>query len=73
MVITWLSLGRVKELSELIKNILFFILKMNRGLMGLERHEGGVINDIIILGSELSLEEKKVKQSLDLSNKKNDT
>ncbi len=31
---------RVKELSELIKNILFFILKMNRGLMGLKRHEG---------------------------------
>ncbi len=62
MVITWLSLGRVKELSELIKNILFFVLKMNRGLMGLERHEEGVINDIIFFGSELSLEEKKSKK-----------
>ncbi len=64
MVITCLSLGRVKELSELIKNILFFVLKMNRGLMGLERQEGGVINDIIFFGSELSLEEKKSKKNV---------
>ncbi len=28
--------GRVRELSEFIKNILIFVLKMNGGLMGLE-------------------------------------
>ncbi len=32
--------GRVKELSECIINILICVLKMNGGLMGLERHEG---------------------------------
>ncbi len=32
--------GRVRELLEYIKNILIFVLKMNEGLMGLERHEG---------------------------------
>ncbi len=32
--------GRVRELSELIKNILNCVLKMNEGLTGLERHEG---------------------------------
>ncbi len=32
--------GRVRELSELIKNILTCVLKMNEGLTGLERHEG---------------------------------
>ncbi len=33
--------GRVRELSEFIKNILiFFVPNMNEGLTGLERHEG---------------------------------
>ncbi len=32
--------GRVRELSEFIKNILIYVLKMNEGLAGLERHEG---------------------------------
>ncbi len=32
--------GRVRELSEFIKNILICVLKMNEGLTGLERHEG---------------------------------
>ncbi len=32
--------GRVRELSECIKNILICVPKMNRGLTGLERHEG---------------------------------
>ncbi len=31
--------GRVRELSECIKHILICVLKMNGGLMGLERHE----------------------------------
>ncbi len=33
-------LWRVKELSDLIKNILICVTKMNKGLAGLERHEG---------------------------------
>ncbi len=32
--------GRVRELSEFIKNILICFLKMNKGVTGLERHEG---------------------------------
>ncbi len=32
--------GRVRELSDSIKNILICVLKMNEGLTGLERHEG---------------------------------
>ncbi len=32
--------GRVRELSESIKNILICVPKMNEGLMGLERPEG---------------------------------
>ncbi len=32
--------GRVRELSEFINNILICVPKMNKGLMGLERHEG---------------------------------
>ncbi len=32
--------GRVRELSELIQNILICVLKMNKGLTGFERHEG---------------------------------
>ncbi len=32
--------GRVRELSEFIKNILICVPKMNEDLMGLERHEG---------------------------------
>ncbi len=31
--------GRVRELSECIKNILICVPKMNEGLTGLERHE----------------------------------
>ncbi len=32
--------GRVRELSECIKNILICVPKMNKSLTGLERHEG---------------------------------
>ncbi len=32
--------GRVRELSDSIKNILICVPKMNEGLTGLERHEG---------------------------------
>ncbi len=32
--------GRVRELSEFIKNILICVPKMNGGLTGLEWHEG---------------------------------
>ncbi len=32
--------GRVRKLSEFIKNILICVQKMNEGLMGLEQHEG---------------------------------
>ncbi len=32
--------GRVRELSEFIKNIFICVQKMNLGLAGLERHEG---------------------------------
>ncbi len=32
--------GRVRELSECIKNILICVRKINEGLTGLERHEG---------------------------------
>ncbi len=33
-------LRRIRELSDLIKNILICVLKMEEGLTGLERHEG---------------------------------
>jgi len=33
-------LWRVRELSDLIKNILICALKMSEGLTGLQRHEG---------------------------------
>ncbi len=48
-VFTFLDLGtfklhcclcRVRKLSDFVKNILIFVLKMNEGLTGLERHEG---------------------------------
>ncbi len=32
--------GRVRQLSECIKNILICVPKMNEGLTGLEQHEG---------------------------------
>ncbi len=32
--------GRIRELSECIKNILICVPKMNEGLTGLEQHEG---------------------------------
>ncbi len=32
--------GRVRELTEFIKNILICVPKMNKGLTGLVRHEG---------------------------------
>ncbi len=32
--------GRVGELTDSIKNILVCVLKMNKGLMGWERHGG---------------------------------
>ncbi len=33
-------LWRVRELSDFITNILICVLKMTKGLTGLERHEG---------------------------------
>ncbi len=46
--------GRVKELSECIKNILICVPKMNKGLTGLERHEGEqLVTEFSFLG-ELS-------------------
>ncbi len=48
--------GRVRELSEFIKNILICVPKMNEGLTGLERHKGWVINDrIFIFGLTIPL------------------
>ncbi len=32
--------GRVRDLSEFIRNILICVLKKNKGLTGFERHEG---------------------------------
>ncbi len=32
--------GRIRDLTEFIKNILICVPKMNGGLTGLERHEG---------------------------------
>ncbi len=32
--------GRVRELPDFINNILIWVPKLNRGLTGLERHEG---------------------------------
>ncbi len=32
--------GRVRELSDCIKNILICVPKMNKGLTGLKRYEG---------------------------------
>ncbi len=32
--------GKIRELSEFIKNILICVPKMNEGLTGLERYEG---------------------------------
>ncbi len=32
--------GRVRELSEFIKNVLICVPKINENLTGLERHEG---------------------------------
>ncbi len=47
--------GRVRELSEFIKNILICVPKINEGLMGLERHEGEqLMTEFSFLG-ELSL------------------
>ncbi len=41
--------GRVREVSEFIKNILICVPKMNEGLTGLKQHEGGIINDRIFI------------------------
>ncbi len=38
---------RVRKLSDLIKNILIFVLKMNEGLTGLERHQGEHLMTVI--------------------------
>ncbi len=35
--------GRVRKLSDSIKNILICVLKMNKGLTGLERHKGELL------------------------------
>ncbi len=40
MVVALLSIFRVRKLSNFIKNILICVPKMNKGLTGLERHEG---------------------------------
>ncbi len=41
--------GRVRELSDFIKNILICALKMNEGLTGLKTTRGWVINDSILI------------------------
>ncbi len=45
--------GRIRELSDFIKNILICVPEMNEGLMGLEWHEG-VMTEFSFLG-ELTL------------------
>ncbi len=40
MVVHLLSMGGSRKLSDLIKNILICVTKMNEGLTGLEQHEG---------------------------------
>ncbi len=47
--------GKVRELSECIKNILICVLKMNEGLTGLERHEGELLMTEFSFLGELSL------------------
>ncbi len=46
-----LSMGRVRELSECIKNILICVPKMNEGVTGLEQHETSLMT--IINGQNL--------------------
>ncbi len=46
---------RVRELSEFIKNILIYVLKMNEGLAGLEWHEGEYLMTESSFLGELSL------------------
>ncbi len=46
---------RVRELLEFIKNILICVLKINQGLMDLERHEGEELMTEISFLVELSL------------------
>ncbi len=47
-------------LSDFIKNILICVLKMNKGLTGLERHEGeSLMTEFYFLG-ELSLLKKEL-------------
>ncbi len=49
-------LWRAWELSGVIKNILICVPNMNEGLLDLERHAGGAINDrIFILGWTITL------------------
>ncbi len=47
--------GRVRELSDFIKNILICVPKMNEGLTGLERHEGEYLMTELNFLGELSL------------------
>ncbi len=47
--------GKIRELSECIKNILICVLKMNEGLTGLERHEGELLMTEFSFLGELSL------------------
>ncbi len=51
----FLAVYGVRELSDLINNILICVSKMNEGLTGLERHEGeSLMTEFSFLG-ELSL------------------
>ncbi len=47
--------GRVRELSECIKNILNRVPKTNKSFTGLKRHGGKVINDNFHFGVEVTL------------------
>ncbi len=51
----YLRLRRVRERSDLIKNILICVLKMNGGLTGLARHEGEKLMTELSFVGELTL------------------
>ncbi len=47
--------GRVRELSDFIKNILICVLKINESITGLERHKGESLKTEFSFLGELSL------------------
>ncbi len=55
------GLWRVRELSDFINNILICVLKMNKGLTGLERQEGEQLMIIFIFGWTIPLTLEAIK------------